>query len=181
MTEPSGKTLYIVVTGAALTRRADAAVAAARDRDWQPAVIATPAAESWLPRTELEAANVPLLTDHRQPNDAKRLPSADAVLLAPATFNTINKLATGIADNYAMSVLCEALSTRVRTVLVPFVSTRLAGHPAWLASLAVLRYAGVTLVDPRTGATNIEEPIQSGTGDAVADQFDWNWPLSQLA
>jgi hypothetical protein len=28
----------------------------------------------------------------------------------------------------------------------------LAGHPAWLASIAVLRYAGVRVIDPRSGA-----------------------------
>lgn len=180
MNNTNGRTLYVVVTGAPLTRRAAAAVAAARARDWHPAVIATPAAEAWLPRAELAAADVPVLTEYRQPDTAKRLPAADAVLLAPATFNSINKLATGIADNYALGVLCEAIANRVPTALVPFVSTRLTGHPAWLASLAVLRYAGASLIDPRTGATNIEEPIQSGTGDEVADRFDWSWPLDRL-
>jgi hypothetical protein len=42
-----------------------------------------------------------------------------------------------------------------------------AGHPAWLASLAVLRYAGVRLIDTTTGAVGGIEPMESGTGDRV--------------
>lgn len=174
-------TLYLIVTGAPLTRHAAAGVAAARARGWSPAVIATPAAEAWLPRAELAATDTPVLLGHREPDQAKRLPAADAVVLAPATFNTANKLAAGIADTYALSVLCEALSTRIPTVAVPFVSTRLAGHPAWPASLTVLTTAGVILLDPRTGRVGIDEPLPSGTGEEVAECFDWNWPLAHLA
>lgn len=178
MTQPS--TLYLVATAAPLTQRIHDAVIRARERGWEPAVIATPAAEAWLPSEQLDRADVPVLTEHRQPSEAKRLPAASAIVLAPGTFNSINKLATGIADNYAMSVLCEAISTKTRTIIVPFVSSRLAGHPAWLASLAVLRYAGVTLVDPRTGAVNFDEPIESGTGQAVVAQFRWDWAFDQF-
>lgn len=101
-------------------------------------------------------------------------------MVAPATFNTVNQLATGIADTYILSTLCEALGAGVPMVVVPFVKTNLAGHPSWLASLAVLRYAAVTLLDPRDGAVNTHEPLQSGTGDAVTDAFQWSWVLDQL-
>lgn len=173
-------TLYLVVTGAPLTREASTLVSEARRRGWQPAVIATRAAEAWLPRTELRDLEVPVLVEHREPSQDKRLPEPAAVLMAPATFNSINKLATGIADTYALSVMCEAIARKTPTVIVPFVSKRLAGHPAWLASLAVLRYAGVTLVDPQSGALNIDAPLESGTGDDVAREFRWTWALEQF-
>lgn len=172
--------LYLVATGAPLTRRIPDAIPTARDRGWQPAVIATNAAQSWLDRDRLDSLEVPVLTDQRTPGGSKRLPAPDAVILAPATFNTVNKLATGIADSYAMGVLCEAISTHTPIIVVPFVSTRLTGHPAWLASLAVLRYAGATLIDPRDGSVNSHQPLESGTGDAVTDGFQWEWALDLL-
>lgn len=85
-----------------------------------------------------------------------------------------------VADNYAVSVLCEALGAGVPMVLVPFVKDSLAGHPSWLASLAVLSHADATLVDPRDGSVNAHEPLRSGTGDAVTDAFDWSWVFDQF-
>jgi len=46
--------------------------------------------------------------------------------------------------------------------------------PAWLASIAVLRYAGVTIVDPTTGAIGSVEPLSSGSGEHVAGVFQWS-------
>jgi hypothetical protein len=65
-------------------------------------------------------------------------------------------------------------------VAVPFAKNDLAGHPAWLASLAVLRYAGVRIVDPATGHVGFAEPIASGAGAAVAGAFRWSWVLDAL-
>lgn len=71
---------------------------------WRVAAVATESASAWLERQELARLNVPLITGHREPGTGKRLPRPDAVILAPGTFNTINKLAAGIADSYALSV-----------------------------------------------------------------------------
>lgn len=173
-------TLYFVVTGAPLTRRIHDAVPAAREAGWRVAVVATDAATAWLDRDQLATLDVPVLTEQRIPETDKRLPRPSAVVLAPGTFNTINKFATGTADNYALNVLCEALGAGVPVLIVPFVNHSLAGHPAWLASLAVLRYAGATLIDPHDGAINTAEPLQSGTGEAITDSFRWSWVLDQL-
>lgn len=172
--------LYIVTTGAPLTRRTPDGITAARDRGWWPAVISTASATPWLNRHQVEQLGVPLLSDQRSPDEPKRLPQPDAVALVPATLNTVNKLAAGIADTYAMGILCETLGARTPMVIVPFVNTKLAGHPSWLASLAVLRYAGATLIDPHNGAINSHEPLESGTGDTVTRDFQWRWVLDVL-
>ena len=172
--------LYIVATGAPLTRRVADVIPLARARGWQPAVVATDSAGAWLDDASLAKLDAPVLGGHRAPGETERFPKPDAVILAPATFNTVNKLATGIADTYAMSVLCGAVGSHTPMIIVPFVNTRLAGHPAWLASLAVLRYAGATLVDPRDGTVNAHEPLESGTGEAVTEAFRWEWALDQL-
>jgi phosphopantothenoylcysteine synthetase/decarboxylase len=46
-------------------------------------------------------------------------------------FNTVNKLAAGITDNYATGLLCEALASRTPITIAPMVNNRLWPHPAW--------------------------------------------------
>lgn len=173
-------TLYVAVTGAPLARRTADAIPEARARGWVPAVIATAAAQQWLDLDALAGLDVPVITEQRTPGTAKRLPPADAVAIVPATFNTVNKLATGIADTYPMSVLCEALGNGVPITVVPFLKASLANHPAWSASLTVLQHAGVALIDPRDGERGTHVPLTSGTGDAVAEGFKWAWVLDHL-
>lgn len=92
--------------------------------------------------------------------------------VVPMTFNTLSAWANGTANTYPLATLCAALGARTPTVAVPFAKQDLAGHPAWLASMAVPRYAGVTLVDPTTGAVGAIEPINSGGGKPLVPRSD---------
>ncbi|GAA1554388.1 flavoprotein [Kribbella lupini] len=172
------RTLYLVTCGAPLASRIGDGVRAARDQGWDPYVIPTDAALPWLEGQDLDGVRV--LTDNRKPGEPKRAPAADAVAVVPATFNTLNAWANGNANTYPLTTLCAALGARTRTVAVPFAKHDLAGHPAWLASIAVLRYAGVRLVDAHDGSVASLEPISSGTGDRVAEDFRWDWVLDRL-
>lgn len=58
----------------------------------------------------------------------RTLPTTDTVIVAPATYNTINKLALGISDNYALGSLAEAIGRRTPIVVVPFVNAALAAR-----------------------------------------------------
>lgn len=173
----SGNQLYLVTCGAPLAVRAAGGIREAQVRGWNVALIPTEASLAWIDTDDIEA---PILTGQRRPDQGKRLPPADAVAVVPLTFNTLSAWATGIANTYPLATLCAALGARTPTVAVPFAKHDLAGHPAWLASLAVLRYAGVHIIDPTTGNTGEAEPIQSGTGDQVADVFRWSWVLDRL-
>lgn len=83
------------------------------------------------------------------PGEAPALPPADVVVVAPATFNTINKWATGIADTFAASLLCELMGFDVPMLAVPLLKDTLARHVAFHHSLEVLRSMGVrVLFDP---------------------------------
>jgi flavoprotein len=46
-------------------------------------------------------------SEYRSAGEAKSLPDANAIAVAPATFNTVNRFPAGIADNMAVGVLCE--------------------------------------------------------------------------
>jgi phosphopantothenoylcysteine synthetase/decarboxylase len=141
-------------------------------------VIPTDAAMPWLAGQKFGGAAV--IRGNRKPGESKRTPKADAVVVVPLTFNTLNAWANGNANTYPLTTLCAALGSRTPTVAVPFAKHDLTGHPAWLASLAVLRYAGVRIVDPHDGSTASVDPIASGTGESVSDHFRWEWILSQV-
>jgi hypothetical protein len=128
-----------------------------------------------------DLGDVPVITGNRRPDEPRHTPPADAVAVVPMTFNTLNAWANGIASTYPLTTLCTALGSRTSTVAVPFVKEDLAGHPAWLASLAVLRAAGVRIADPHDGSTASLQPITAGTGDAIADAFRWEWVLAGLS
>ena len=86
-------------------------------------------------------------SEYRAAGESKSLPEADAIAVAPATFNTVNKFRAGIADNMAVGVLCECLQAGVPIVLAPNVKAVLAEHPAFPASLRELASWGVHVLE----------------------------------
>src|ERR671936_2942068 len=75
--------------------------------------------------------------------------NADAFLIAPASANTIAKLAHGLADNLLTSA---ALAAACPVLVAPAMNNHMYEHPATQANLATLRERGVTVIDPGTGA-----------------------------
>jgi phosphopantothenoylcysteine decarboxylase/phosphopantothenate--cysteine ligase len=73
---------------------------------------------------------------------------AGLVLVAPATANTLAKLAHGLADDL-VSTLC--LATTAPLVVAPAMNHRMWLHPATQANLAVLRERGVRVIGPDDG------------------------------
>jgi phosphopantothenoylcysteine decarboxylase / phosphopantothenate---cysteine ligase len=74
--------------------------------------------------------------------------NADVFLVAPATANTIAKLAIGAADN----LLCScALAADCPLVIAPAMNDRMYEHAAVQANLAILRRRGATIVEPDVG------------------------------
>jgi hypothetical protein len=175
----SGPTLLLVTCGAPLASRLSDGVRAARARGWSPYVVPTDAALPWLVEQELD--DVPVIIGNRKPHEPRRTPTADAVAVVPMTFHTLNAWATGNAYSYPLTTLCAALGSRTPTVAVPYASQELTEHPAWPASLAVLRHAGIRIVDPHDGSPSSLEPMRSGTGSKVVDGFRWEWVFEQIA
>jgi hypothetical protein len=92
------------------------------------------------------------------------------LVIAPATFNTINKLALGIADNYALTSAAELIGLGIPTVVVPFVNAALASRVPFERSVASLRGEGVhVLFGPEAGWG--PHPPGAGTHNRAA--FPW--------
>ncbi|HEY0640929.1 MAG TPA: flavoprotein [Pseudonocardiaceae bacterium] len=119
---------------------------------WQVAVTLTPAAADWLtPTGELDAiekaTGYPVRSTPRLPGEPPPHPPVDCYAVVPATANTVAKLALGIADNQALTTLCEALGHgAVPLVAFPRINAPHARHPAWAGHIATLRTAGVRLI-----------------------------------
>ncbi|MBO0807437.1 MAG: flavoprotein [Actinobacteria bacterium] len=152
MAERSGSpdVLYVVVCAAPAASSAHDLVAQAQDEGWLVRVIATPMAERFIDAPRLATMTGDRVrVRFRMPADPDELPKADAVVVAPATFNTINKWAAGVTDTFATGLLCELTGLGVPIVAVPLLKAELARHVAFARSLEALRQMGVkVLFDP---------------------------------
>lgn len=113
------------------------------------AVTLTPTARSWLTDGEMtvleDLSGLPVRWLPRLPAEPGPHPKLDVLVAAPLTANSVAKLALGIADNQALTLLCESL-TVLPVVVFPRVNAAHARHPAWDGHLARLRSTGVHLV-----------------------------------
>ena len=75
-------------------------------------------------------------------------PPRGVVLFAPCSFNSLNKLAHGIADNLALSVVAEAIGRNTPVIVGPALNAPLLAHPVVQASLKRLGSWGITIVPP---------------------------------
>jgi phosphopantothenoylcysteine synthetase/decarboxylase len=75
-------------------------------------------------------------------------PPRGVVLFAPCSFNSLNKLAHGIADNLALSVVAEAIGRATPVIVAPSLNAPLLAHPQAQASLRTLPQWGVVIVPP---------------------------------
>ena len=94
-------------------------------------------------------------------------PPEGVVLFAPCGFNSLNKLAHGVADTLALSVAAEAIGRGTPVIVGPSLNQPLWDHPVARASLRVLPEWGVTVVPM---ADDGNGPRLAGTGallDAV--------------
>ncbi|HEX2087548.1 MAG TPA: bifunctional phosphopantothenoylcysteine decarboxylase/phosphopantothenate--cysteine ligase CoaBC, partial [Solirubrobacteraceae bacterium] len=85
--------------------------------------------------------------------------NADVYVVAPASANTIAKLAHGLADNLLTSA---ALAATCPLVIAPAMNNHMWDHPATRANLALLRERGAAIVEPGTG--ELASRGEHGTG-----------------
>jgi phosphopantothenoylcysteine synthetase/decarboxylase len=143
-----------------------------RSAGWNVRLVGTPEARPWIGHRTVAAPDVRF--EFRPPEHQRWTGDPDVVVICPATFNTINKIAVGIADNYATSLICEAIGMKVPLVVVPMINNKLWGHPALSASVATLTASGARFLDLHTGEPGLS-PVRSGSGDSVVADFHPSW------
>ena len=179
MTLNDDPVLYVIVCGAGPAGQVTRLISYARSRGWDPYLIATPAALDFIDVQELESqTGHPVRTEYQTSGTAasgRSLPKADAIIVAPATYNTVNKWANGISDNFALGILAEAVGLHIPLVVLPFVNSALAAHPTFRRSVALLRDTGIDVIH---GPGRLE-PHPPGTGASTFETFPWHQALDE--
>jgi phosphopantothenoylcysteine synthetase/decarboxylase len=142
--------LYLVLSGAPAPEGIPALITMCQAVGWDVVVFSTPSGLRFTDASELEQlTGRPVRSEYRMPGTGSPTPAADAVLACPLTFASANKFAAGIADNFAIGLLCEMTGYGVPVVIVPHCKPQLASHTAFPASVETLRGMGVrVLFDP---------------------------------
>ncbi|MFC6015213.1 flavoprotein [Plantactinospora solaniradicis] len=136
--------LYLVVCAAPPALEIGELIELLMENGWAVWVIATPTAASWISREALgQQTGNPVRSERRKPGEPDLLPKADAVLVAPATFNTINKWALGINDTLALGILNEVLGLGLPILVTPYAKNVLTSHPAYESHVQILKDSGV--------------------------------------
>jgi len=94
------------------------------------------------------------LTDESEMGHIQLSRSADLLVVAPASANMLAKMAAGLADDLASTVL---LATDKPVLVAPAMNVRMWEHPATAANMAALRARGVHVVGPDSGAMACNE------------------------
>jgi hypothetical protein len=162
--------LYVIACGGRPAADLAPFITARQADGWDVCVVATPSALKFMNAPELaDLTGHPVRSEYKQPEEPDVLPPPDAIVVAPATFNTINKWAYGSSDTLALGLLNEAIGLGLPIVAVPTPSSALAKHPAFAESVGRLRSWGVrVLFDP-----DIYPLPVPNIGAPAADLFPW--------
>lgn len=142
------RVLYWIMCAAPPVRDWEDPARQLQEDGWDLYAIPTETAASWL-----DLGHLAVVTGHqvrsrpRMPDETDELPAANAVLVAPATFNTLNQWAVGINDSLALGLLNELLGLRVPIVVAMYCKAALAAHPAYRPNITSLQQAGATVLE----------------------------------
>jgi phosphopantothenoylcysteine decarboxylase/phosphopantothenate--cysteine ligase len=150
-----GKHILLGITGSIAAYKAATLVRLLTKAGAEVKVLMTPMAKQFItPLTMATLSKHPILVDFYNPengdwnNHVSLGEWSDYYLIAPATANTLAKMATGTADNL---VLTTYLSARCPVIVAPAMDFAMFNHPATQHNLAILRNNGVTVIQPGSG------------------------------
>jgi phosphopantothenoylcysteine synthetase/decarboxylase len=161
--------LYVLSCGSSAATGVEPLVRAARDAGWSVCSVLTPHGTKFVDAGRLEAlTGFPVRSEYKRPEEPDVLPPADAIVVYPATFNTLNKWAAGISDTLVLGLLAEYTGYRAPIVAVPCVGrgSGLDTNPVLRESLERLRRWGVgVLYEPDRYPPRNEVPPEVVLGE----------------
>lgn len=171
------KTLYVISCAAPPARSVATGIRAAQVAGWDVCLVLTPSAHRWLEPTLPALHDLtghPVRHQYKLPDEPDVLPSPDALLVAPATLNTLTKWADGHADTLALGLITEAIGLQLHQVALPYINSAQAAHPAFTRAVTTLRECGVTVLLGEGGHT----PHTPKHGNAAA--YPWDSAIAAL-
>ena len=150
-----GKKIILGVTGSIAAYKSAQLIRLLVKEGAEVKVIMTTLAKEFItPLTLATLAKSPILVDFFDPTNGNWNSHvdlgiwADAYLIAPATANTIGKMATGVADNL---LLTTYLSAKCPVFVAPAMDLDMFAHPAMQQNLVTLKSYGNHIIEPTSG------------------------------
>jgi phosphopantothenoylcysteine decarboxylase/phosphopantothenate--cysteine ligase len=151
----NGKHILLGVTGSIAAYKAANIVRLLVTQGADVKIVMTPLAKQFItPLTLATLAKNPIYVDFFNPENGEWNSHvslgmwADAYLIAPATANTIGKMANGIADNL---LLTSYLSAKCPVFVAPAMDLDMFAHPAVQKNIETLKSYGVQFIDAEDG------------------------------
>jgi len=153
----AGRNIVLGVTGSIAAYKAAELASQLTKRGCEVHVIMTADALRFITEVPFKTlSRHPVVTDLYdevagwQPTHIKLADEADLLLIAPATANTIAKLAQGLAND-ALSCVALALNPRAKVLVAPAMNGKMWLHPATQQNAATLKSRGVEFIGPEKG------------------------------
>ena len=150
-----GKKIILGITGGIAAYKSAQLVRSLVQKGVEVKVIMTPLAKEFItPLTMATLSKNPVLVDFFDPTNGNWNSHvnlglwADAMLVAPATANTLAKMANGIADNL---LLTTYLSAKCPVFVAPSMDLDMFAHPTTKQNLITLKSFGNIVIEPTVG------------------------------
>lgn len=152
----SGKRILLVIAGGIAAYKSLELIRRLKERGVTVKAVLTKAGSQFVTPLSVQALTEDTvyqdlwsLTDESEMGHIQLSRAADLVVVAPATANLMSRMATGMADDLASTVL---LATDKPVLIAPAMNVRMWEHPATQDNLALLERRGVLRVGPNDGA-----------------------------
>ena len=157
----SAKRVLLIVSGGIAAYKALELVRLLRKSGYAVTCVLTKAGAEFVTPLSLQAlsenrvyTDLFSLTDESEMGHIQLSRAADLVVVAPATANILAKMASGLADDLASTLL---LATDKRVLVAPAMNVRMWLHPATQANMATLAARSVAVIGPDEGAMACNE------------------------
>ena len=142
-----GNVLYLGVSAVPGAERTIERIKVEQAAGWDVCLLATERSLHWFDSDEaIAVTGHELQTRMRIYGEPLFQPLGDKMIIAPDGFNTINKIALGLADDMVSGLACEAIARAVPLTIEPQMSAGFSDHPIFAESIERLVSAGVQFV-----------------------------------
>ncbi|MEU9337248.1 flavoprotein [Streptomyces sp. NPDC048290] len=170
----TSRTLYLFGCAAPPVFDVAAVIEDAQGRGFDVCLGLTPTAACWLEDSLDGLAALtghPVRSRYKLPGQPDVWPKADVIVVAPATFNTINAWAHGLTHEFVVGVVAEGIGKGIPLVTMPCVNAAYVQHRQFERSVAELREMGVEVLYGEGGFV----PNRPGQGKPRA--YPWHLAL----
>src|SRR5689334_21220654 len=157
----TGKRILLILSGGIAAFKCHDLIRRLRERGASVRCVMTPAAAKFVTALSLQAlsedkvySDLFSLTDESEMGHINLSREADLLVVAPASANILGRMAQGLADDLATTVL---LATDKAVLVAPAMNVRMWLHPANNAKVETLRPRGVGFIGPNEGAMACNE------------------------